>query len=128
MAALSRFDELRNKTEAQLVRLINKTLDLGIGEARRALKFADSQTSSEDHFLRAKRAYAEASRLIRLVGEVPEQEQLQARLEHLQELTGDSIPALARALWRARGCPEGSPQEDWFRAERALKLQTAHAA
>jgi hypothetical protein len=28
-------------------------------------------------------------------------------------------------LWKARGCPEGLPEEDWFRAERALKLHPA---
>src|ERR1700730_16837390 len=26
----------------------------------------------------------------------------------------DDIAALAHKLWLARGCPEGSPQEDWF--------------
>ena len=36
----------------------------------------------------------------------------------------DEIPTLARAVWRARGCPEGLPEEDWFRAERALKPKT----
>jgi hypothetical protein len=29
--------------------------------------------------------------------------------------------ALAYALWQARGCPDGTPDEDWFRAEEALK-------
>jgi hypothetical protein len=135
MAVLSRFDELRTKTGDQLVRLINNTLDLGKREARHALKSADTRASSEDHFLRAKHAYAEACRLIRLVDEISEQEQLEARLGHLRELleglsvlgtpSGDSIPALARALWKARGCPEGSPQEDWFQAERVLKSQMA---
>jgi hypothetical protein len=27
---------------------------------------------------------------------------------------------LAYQFWMARGCPVGSPDEDWFRAERAL--------
>ena len=27
---------------------------------------------------------------------------------------------LAYHLWMERGCPVGSPAEDWFRAERAL--------
>ena len=27
---------------------------------------------------------------------------------------------LAYQFWMARGCPVGSPAEDWFRAERAL--------
>jgi len=30
---------------------------------------------------------------------------------------------LARAVWEARGSPQGLPEEDWFRAERALKGQ-----
>jgi hypothetical protein len=27
------------------------------------------------------------------------------------------IANLAHALWQQRGCPEGSPEEDWLRAE-----------
>lgn len=30
------------------------------------------------------------------------------------------IALLAYALWQQRGGPEGSPEEDWFRAEREL--------
>jgi hypothetical protein len=33
----------------------------------------------------------------------------------------EEIAALAHALWEERGCPEGSPDEDWFRAEEQLK-------
>jgi hypothetical protein len=32
----------------------------------------------------------------------------------------DAVGKLAHELWRKRGCPVGSPQEDWFQAERAL--------
>jgi hypothetical protein len=136
MAVLSKFDELRIKTGDQLVRLVNNQLEFGIREARQALESADVWTFAEDHFLKAKDAYAEAARWIPLVHEIPEQERgrLEAGLEHLREMldglsvlgfsTGDSIPALARALWKARGCPEGSPEDDWFRAERALRSQT----
>ena len=31
------------------------------------------------------------------------------------------IAALANELWHARGCPEGSPEEDWFEAARQLR-------
>jgi Protein of unknown function (DUF2934) len=31
------------------------------------------------------------------------------------------IAALAHELWRARGCPEGSPDEDWFQAAERLR-------
>jgi len=30
------------------------------------------------------------------------------------------IASLAYALWQERGCPEGSPEVDWFRAEEEL--------
>jgi len=33
----------------------------------------------------------------------------------------DEIAALAHALWQARGCREGSPQEDWLRAAEQLR-------
>jgi hypothetical protein len=33
-----------------------------------------------------------------------------------------AIAARAYELWQARGCPEGSPDEDWFQAERELKM------
>jgi len=33
----------------------------------------------------------------------------------------EEIAALAQELWRARGCPMGSPDEDWFRAVEELR-------
>ena len=33
----------------------------------------------------------------------------------------EQIAALAYALWEQRGRVEGSPEEDWFRAEEQLK-------
>jgi Protein of unknown function (DUF2934) len=40
--------------------------------------------------------------------------------------SGD-IATLAYQLWQARGCPEGSPEIDWFQAEQLLRdpIQTA---
>ena len=35
----------------------------------------------------------------------------------------EEIAALAKALWQARGCPEGSPEEDWFRAAQELRAR-----
>lgn len=32
----------------------------------------------------------------------------------------DQIAALAYGLWEARGCPEGSPDDDWLQAEEDL--------
>jgi len=39
----------------------------------------------------------------------------------------DEIAALAHELWQARGCPEGSPEEDWFQAERQLAKRSGAA-
>jgi hypothetical protein len=33
------------------------------------------------------------------------------------------IAGVAYQLWLDRGCPNGSDQEDWFRAEELLKLK-----
>jgi len=33
----------------------------------------------------------------------------------------DDIAAVAHQLWQARGCPEGSPDEDWFQAAQELR-------
>jgi hypothetical protein len=35
----------------------------------------------------------------------------------------EQITALAYALWRERGCPDGNPEEDWFRAEQELRAK-----
>jgi hypothetical protein len=34
--------------------------------------------------------------------------------------TYEDIASLAYALWQQRGCPEGSSEEDWFKAEQEL--------
>ena len=36
-----------------------------------------------------------------------------------------SVSDLAYSLWQARGCPHGSPDEDWFRAEAMLREQAS---
>jgi hypothetical protein len=136
----SKFDELRLKTDRQLIQMANAELDLGIRDANRALESAEDWTSAERHYLFAERALAQASRLVHLAGDIQDIElsRVESRLEHLREVleglsvldstttpSGDKTSALARALWKARGCAEGLPEEDWFRAERAVKMHTA---
>jgi hypothetical protein len=140
MTGQSKFDELRLKTDRQLVRLADAEINLGIRDAHEALESAENWASAERHYRLAQRAYAQANRLIRLANDSSEAglNRVESRLEYLREvLEGlsvlgasappavDSTPALARALWKARDCPEGSPEEDWFRAERALRSHTA---
>ena len=38
-----------------------------------------------------------------------------------EQRSSQDIAALAYELWQARGCPDGSPEEDWFKAERKLQ-------
>jgi hypothetical protein len=137
MIGTPKFDELRLKTDRQLIYLATAELDLGIRNAYQALASAEDWAFAERHFLSAERAHMRASRLIRLAN-VGEQEwnRLGSRIGFLREMLGalsvigstpkeDEISLLARALWKARGCPEGLPEEDWFRAERALRSQAA---
>ena len=35
---------------------------------------------------------------------------------------------LAYEFWRARGCPEGSPEQDWFLAEEQLRHHHSFSA
>jgi hypothetical protein len=37
--------------------------------------------------------------------------------------TNEEIAILACSLWPARGCPDGTPDEDWFNAEKALEAK-----
>ena len=39
-----------------------------------------------------------------------------------------AIAARAYELWLARGCPNGSPEEDWFRAEQELQDSSSQSS
>jgi hypothetical protein len=41
------------------------------------------------------------------------------------ELPQDEIALLAYGYWEERGRPEGSPEEDWYRAETELRRRRA---
>lgn len=40
-----------------------------------------------------------------------------------KELNHEDIERLAYQFWLERGCPVGSPEEDWFRAEEEQRRQ-----
>jgi len=40
----------------------------------------------------------------------------------------EQIASLAHTLWEARGCPEGSPDQDWYEAERRLTVEITRLA
>ncbi len=37
----------------------------------------------------------------------------------------EEVERKAYECWMSRGCPEGSPEEDWFEAERELRQEGA---
>lgn len=46
------------------------------------------------------------------------------------DFTGESheeIALRAYRLWEERGCPIGSPEEDWFRAEEEIRSQASQS-
>ncbi|MGD0302210.1 MAG: DUF2934 domain-containing protein [Bryobacteraceae bacterium] len=49
------------------------------------------------------------------IASYPDLNALLAALEH------ERIEALAYSFWQERGCPEGSPDEDWLRAEQHIR-------
>ncbi len=136
MNALTKFDELRFKTDQQLIRLVSRELDLGICYALEALRLSDDLIAAQRAYAPAQQAQTNSQRLLRLAGEIPANDrvELESKLAHLRGLLAlaceantvcepseDHIASLAHALWKARGCPEGVPEEDWFCTERVLK-------
>ena len=43
-------------------------------------------------------------------------------MEH-QEVDQSKLDQVAYDFWLQRGCPMGSPEEDWFRAEQKLRRE-----
>jgi hypothetical protein len=140
---LTKFDKLRIKTEMQLAQLINTELNLGIRDARQALKSADTWAVVEECSRRANRAYTKIARLIPLVVEITEDERskVESRLEGLQGMlealsaigsnptpAEEEIAALARAggkrlprrSTRRRLVSSGAGIEGAKRTERSL--------
>jgi hypothetical protein len=50
----------------------------------------------------------------------PAKAEIGANVEAPVTTSSNEIAVLAYKLWMDRGCPVGSPDEDWFRAEREL--------
>jgi hypothetical protein len=80
--------------------------------AAHAHRSADEQRGKQDHLTGQERSRQAL-------------EHSQAAHAHTQHAVATfghkEIAALAHQLWVARGCPEGSPEEDWFRAAEELR-------
>jgi Protein of unknown function (DUF2934) len=42
-------------------------------------------------------------------------------LDPMLELEPMEVAIMAYQLWEVRGCPYGSPEDDWYKAERRIK-------
>jgi hypothetical protein len=104
MTEVSKYDELRQKTERQLHQLIDHELDLGIREAEQALGF-DSWAFAEAHYVKGYRAHTRASRLMRLVDQALYAERYgwEAKLQQLHRML-DEVTVLAPAPKRDVAC------------------------
>lgn len=122
-----KLEQIRARTDRQLVSLINRRIEAG-------LKFA-REFSGQDSEMAAERAFAEAALLLPAVGGIGREERwrLEAELNRLRYLLDEaegkhaftpdhgSTAALAHLFWLERGRPIGSPEADWFRAEELLR-------
>ena len=43
----------------------------------------------------------------------------------IRNFSHGDVAALAHEFWQSRGCPEGSPDEDWLRATQELRARAA---
>jgi predicted phage-related endonuclease len=88
MRELCKFDELRVKTDNELLELLNGEIEFGIAAAREGLKGAEDLSSMTQSYWKAKHAHTEVSRLLSLAyeGPVAERVQLQARLQRLSRM------------------------------------------
>jgi hypothetical protein len=137
VSELFKLEELHAKTDRELIQLIKNRLEIAIGLARKTLGCVDSPTAAEEYHRGAEKEYTNAAHLLHLVYSMTEGDRriLEAKLAHVREMLDrpygsgpipnqTEIAELARAFWRARGCPDGSPEEDWYRAEQELTAQT----
>ena len=88
------------------------------------------RTGTEHH---GKEAHLTGHERSRQALEHSNQAYLHAQTEHQKTMTGhgtdgsahetkeQDIAALAYELWQSRSCPEGSPEEDWFRAVEQIR-------
>jgi len=48
--------------------------------------------------------------------------------DDVSAIATDTVSRRAYELWLERGCPEGSPEQDWYQAESEVKGRAEHRA
>ena len=129
---LCKYDELRRKTDRELIQVIDRGLDHALNSMFQAAGSLDRLEFPGRPYVQAARAHADAGRLISMIyGNDAERARLTARAEHLRKVldriedndsSSADVATIARSLWQARGCPDGVAEEDWFWVERVLKM------
>jgi hypothetical protein len=89
---LTKLDELRSKTDRQLVRFITSRLDVGLNYARLVADPEAGWASAEAFQSRAAKAYDEARSLLPWVNDLSkaERRRLESKLQQLGELLEES--------------------------------------
>jgi hypothetical protein len=59
-----------------------------------------------------------AKQATKLASETPNEPTPSSACQHTDP---QEVARLAYQIWQARGCPEGSSEDDWFEAERQLQ-------
>jgi hypothetical protein len=135
---MCKYDELRLKTDGELIQVIERELNLALSSVYQAVDSLDRLGFPGRFYFQAERACADVCRLIPMIYDnAVERARLAARAEHLWKILDQiadidrhqapgetDVASIARSLWYARGCPEGAADEDWFRAERVLQMRT----
>jgi hypothetical protein len=87
MDSLSRFDELRIKTDNELLKVLSNELNAGLGAAFAALRSLNP-VSAEGGYRKAQRAYDDVSRLLPVAPTITERERhsLNAKLYRLRKM------------------------------------------
>jgi len=136
---MCKYDELRLKTDTELIQVIDSELSFALSCVFQAVDSLDRLGFPGRPYFQAERACADVCRLIPVVYGTVERARLADRAEHLRNIldriadtdsfqSESDVAAIAGSLWHARGCPEGMAEEDWFWAERVLKMRAQAAS
>jgi hypothetical protein len=84
-----------------------------------------NQWPSDCNDRREKETFMKADRVTRLedrAEDVPDNESSDSNpIVPTSRPASQDIAMLAHALWEERGCPNGCPEEDWYRAEEIIR-------
>ncbi len=79
-----------------------------------------ASTCDSEELMSTKKALAPASKIEAAQASETNQEALSSAISKREK-----VALLAYAYWLQRGCQGGSPEEDWFRAEREITLASS---